>query len=112
MSDAGPVLLDPPDWAGLTNDQLTAFAEAVNVLLDFGIFRPPLAAELVRYRDAVADQVSARIARLPGPPGPAGPPQVTGPGPGPGSRPMAPCGREPAPPPARPGHPPAQETGP
>jgi hypothetical protein len=67
MSDTGPVLLDPPDWPGLSNDQLTGFTEAVNVLLDFGIFRPLLAAELVRYRDAASDQISARIGALPGP---------------------------------------------
>jgi hypothetical protein len=61
MSDTRPVLLDPPDWSGLSNDQLTAFVEAVNALLDYGIFRPLLAAELVRYRDAASDQITSRI---------------------------------------------------
>jgi hypothetical protein len=58
-----PILLDPPDWPGLSNDQLKAFVESLNNLLDFGIFRPPLTAELVRYRDAASDEISARIAR-------------------------------------------------
>jgi len=62
MSNAEPILLDPPDWPGLTNDQLTAFVESVHHLLDSGIFRPPLAAELVRYRDAAAAEISARLA--------------------------------------------------
>ena len=62
MSTGDPVLLDPPDWPGLTSDQLTAFVESVHHLLDPGIFRPPLAAELVSYRDAAAAQISARIA--------------------------------------------------
>ncbi len=62
MSSPEPILLDPPDWPALSDDQLTAFVEAVNNLLDSGIFRPPLATELVRYRDAAADQISARIA--------------------------------------------------
>jgi len=65
----GRILLDPPDWPGLDNDQLHAFVESVNSLLDFGIFRPPLATELVRYRDAASDEISARIAgKLRGPP--------------------------------------------
>ena len=68
MND-GRILLDPPDWPGLDNDQLHAFVESVNSLLDFGIFRPPLATELVRYRDAASDEISARIAgKLRGPP--------------------------------------------
>ena len=72
MSDTGRILLDPPDWPGLSNDQITAFVEAVNALLDYGIFRPALAAELVRYRDAASDQISARIGRkLAGPAEPA-----------------------------------------
>jgi hypothetical protein len=71
VSNPEPVLLDPPDWPGLSNDQLTAFVEAVNALLDYGIFRPPLAAELVRYRDAASDQISVRIGKLPGPGEPA-----------------------------------------
>ena len=68
MSDSERILLDPPDWRRLSNDQLRTFVESVNSLLDFGIFRPPLAAELVRYRDGAADEISARIAgRLRGP---------------------------------------------
>lgn len=68
MSSAERILLDPPDWPGLGNDQLRAFVESVNSLLDCGIFRPPLAAELVRYRDAAADEITARIAgKLRGP---------------------------------------------
>lgn len=63
MTNTEPILLDPPDWAGLSNDQLKVFVESVNSLLDYGIFRPPLAAELVRYRDAASDQISVRIAR-------------------------------------------------
>jgi hypothetical protein len=52
------------------NDELRAFVESVNSLLDCGIFRPPLAAELVRYRDAAAEEISARIAgKLRGPAG-------------------------------------------
>jgi hypothetical protein len=70
LSNAEAILLDPPDWPGLGNDQLTAFVEAVNALLDFGIFRPPLATELVRYRDTAAGEISARIAGKPD--GPAG----------------------------------------
>lgn len=62
MSNAERILLDPPDWHGLSNDQLATFAESVNNLLDFGIFRPPLAAELVKYRDAASDEMTARIA--------------------------------------------------
>jgi hypothetical protein len=62
------ILLDPPDWPGLSNDQLRTFVESVNGLLDYGIFRPPLATELVRYRDAASDEISARIAaKLRGP---------------------------------------------
>jgi hypothetical protein len=45
VSNAQPVLLDPPNWPGLSNDQLTVFVESVNSLLDYGIFRPPLATE-------------------------------------------------------------------
>lgn len=60
-----PILLDPPDWPDLSNGQLGTFVESVNSLLDYGIFRPPLAAELVRYRDAASDEISARIARRP-----------------------------------------------
>jgi hypothetical protein len=71
MSDTGPVLLDQPDWSGLSNQQLTAFVEAVNALLDYGIFRPLLAAELVRYRDAASDEITARIRTLSGTPEPA-----------------------------------------
>ncbi len=67
---AEPVLLDPPHWPAMGNDELRAFVESVNSLLDCGIFRPPLAAELVRYRDAAAEQISARIAgKLRGPAG-------------------------------------------
>ena len=62
LSNAEPVLLDPPNWPGLSNDQLTVFVESVNSLLDYGIFRPPLATELVTYRDAASDEISARIA--------------------------------------------------
>lgn len=62
MSTAARILLDPPDWHGLSNDQLATFAESVNSLLDSGIFRPPLAAELVKYRDAASDEMTARIA--------------------------------------------------
>jgi hypothetical protein len=65
VGNAAPILLDPPDWAGLGNDQLTTFVESVNALLDFGIFRPPLAAELVSYRDAAGEEISARIAAKP-----------------------------------------------
>jgi hypothetical protein len=70
MRNDGPILLDPPDWPGLSNDQLRAFVESVNSLLDYGIFRPPLATELVTYRDAASDEISARIAgKLRGPRG-------------------------------------------
>lgn len=62
MSDAELILLDPPDWPGMSNDQLRMFVESVNSLLDSGIFRPPLAAELVTYRDAAGEEISARIA--------------------------------------------------
>lgn len=62
MSEAERVLLDPPDWPGMGNDQLRMFVESVNSLLDSGIFRPPLAAGLVRYRDAASEEISARIA--------------------------------------------------
>lgn len=62
MTTGEPVLLDPPDWPGLSNDQLRMFVESVNSLLDCGIFRPPLATELVAYRDAASEQISARIA--------------------------------------------------
>ena len=62
MSSSARILLDPPDWAGLGNDQLTTFVESVNALLDFGIFRPPLAAELVKYRDTASEEISVRIA--------------------------------------------------
>jgi hypothetical protein len=62
LTNAEPVLLDPPDWPGLGNDQLTVFVESVNSLLDFGIFRPPLATGLAAYRDAAGDEISARIA--------------------------------------------------
>jgi len=62
MSAGERILLDPPDWAGLTDDQLTAFVESVHHLLDAGIFRPPLAAELVQYRDAASEEISTRIA--------------------------------------------------
>ncbi len=65
MSNAEPVLLDPPDWPGLSDDQLTVFVESVNSLLDSGIFRPPLAIELVGYREAAAAEISARIAGKP-----------------------------------------------
>jgi hypothetical protein len=68
MSSAGQILLDPPDWPGMGNGQLSAFVESVNNLLDWGIFRPPLAAELVRYRDAAAAEISTRIAGIPRPP--------------------------------------------
>jgi hypothetical protein len=69
MSDTERTLLDPPDWPDLTNDQLRTFVEAVNSLLDFGVFRPALATELARYRDAASDEISARIAgELRGPP--------------------------------------------
>jgi hypothetical protein len=60
---SGPILLDPPDWQALASDQLAAFVEAVNTLLDSGIFRPPLATELVRYRDDASAETGARIAR-------------------------------------------------
>lgn len=62
MSGTEPVLLDPPHWPALGSDQLAAFVESVNNLLDSGIFRPPLAAELVQYRDAAGQEISARIA--------------------------------------------------
>lgn len=62
MSNLERILLDPPDWPGLSNDQLSTFVESVNALLDYGIFRPPLATELVRYRDAASDEITARIA--------------------------------------------------
>ena len=62
MSNLERILLDPPDWPGLSNDQLRAFVESVNALLDYGIFRPPLATELVSYRDTASDEISARIA--------------------------------------------------
>ena len=62
MSSSAPILVDPPDWAGLSNDQLTTFVESVHALLDYGIFRPPLAAELVQYRDAASEEISSRIA--------------------------------------------------
>lgn len=62
MSGTEPVLLDPPHWPDLGNDELRTFVESVNSLLDAGIFRPPLAAELARYRDAAAEEISARIA--------------------------------------------------
>jgi hypothetical protein len=62
VSNATPILLDPPDWPELSNDQLTVFVESVNSLLDYGIFRPPLATELVAYRDAASGEISARIA--------------------------------------------------
>jgi hypothetical protein len=69
MNDAGRILLDSPDWRGQSDDQLRAFVESVNSLLDFGIFRPPLATELVQYRDAASDEISVRIAgKLRGPP--------------------------------------------
>lgn len=61
MSNVDQILLDPPDWPVLSNDQLTKFVESVNSLLDYGIFRPPLATELVRYRDAASDEFTARI---------------------------------------------------
>lgn len=61
MSNVEQILLDPPDWLVLSNDQLTRFVESVNSLLDYGIFRPPLATELVRYRDAASDEVTTRI---------------------------------------------------
>lgn len=61
MSNVEQILLDPPDWSALSNDQLTIFVESVNSLLDYGIFRPPLATELVRYRDAASVEISARI---------------------------------------------------
>lgn len=68
MSEPEPILLDPPDWPALGNDELRAFTESVNILLDCGIFRPPLATELVRYRDAAAEEITARIAgKLRGP---------------------------------------------
>lgn len=68
MSEAERILLDPPDWPGLSNDQLRTFVESVNSLLDFGVFRPPLAAGLVEYRDAAGSEISARIAgKLRGP---------------------------------------------
>lgn len=63
MTNIERILLDPPDWIGLSNDQLKVFVESVNSLLDYGIFRPPLAVELVRYRDAASDEINARIAR-------------------------------------------------
>jgi hypothetical protein len=63
MGDDERILLDPPHWPGQSDDHLTTFVEAVNNLLDSGIFRPALASELVRYRDAASDQISARIAR-------------------------------------------------
>jgi hypothetical protein len=44
----------------------TVFMESVNSLIDLGIFRPPLAAELVRYRDAAAAEISTRIAGIAG----------------------------------------------
>lgn len=69
MVNIEPILLDPPDWPRLSNDQLKAFVESVNSLLDYGIFRPPLAAELVRYRDVASDEISARIGRKLGRPG-------------------------------------------
>lgn len=62
MSETERILLDPPDWPGMGNDQIRTFVESVNSLLDSGIFRPPLAAELVRYRDAASEEISARIA--------------------------------------------------
>jgi hypothetical protein len=62
MSNAGRILLDAPDWPGLSNDQLARFVDSVDTLLDFGVFRPPLAMELVRYRDAANDEISARLA--------------------------------------------------
>lgn len=61
MSNLEPILLDPPEWSALSNGQLTIFVESVNSLLDYGIFRPSLATELVRYRDAASDEFSARI---------------------------------------------------
>lgn len=70
MRNDEPILLDPPDWPGLSNDQLRTFVESVNSLLDYGIFRPPIATELVTYRDAASDEISARIAgKLRGPGG-------------------------------------------
>lgn len=56
------ILLDPPDWSRLENRQISLFAETVNTILDFGIFRPPLAVELASYRDAANAEMSNRVA--------------------------------------------------
>ncbi|HEY1699792.1 MAG TPA: hypothetical protein VGG75_08785 [Trebonia sp.] len=61
MTDDNRILLDPPDWSKLTNVEISLFAETVNTLLDFGIFRPPLAAELVNYRDAASAEMHIRV---------------------------------------------------
>jgi hypothetical protein len=61
MTDDNRILLDPPDWPKLTNVEISLFAETVNTLLDFGIFRPPLTAELVNYRDAANAEMRNRI---------------------------------------------------
>lgn len=61
MTDDSRILLDPPDWSKLTNVEISLFAETVNTLLDFGIFRPPLAAELVNYRDAANAEMRGRV---------------------------------------------------
>lgn len=56
------ILLDPPDWSKLTSIEISVFAETVNTLLDYGIFRPALAAELVGYRDAANTEMGRRVA--------------------------------------------------
>lgn len=55
------ILLDPPEWPKLTDIEVGLFVEAVNTLLDFGIFRPHLAAELVSYRDTANTQMRDRL---------------------------------------------------
>lgn len=61
MTDTNRILMDPPDWSKLTNVEISLFAETVNTLLDFGIFRPTLAAELVNYREAANAVVHIRV---------------------------------------------------
>lgn len=53
----------PPDWSGLTNMQISKFAESIGSLLDAGIFPLGLAEELSAYRDKANEEMSTRLRR-------------------------------------------------
>ena len=53
----------PADWSGLTNMQISKFAESIGSLLDAGIFPGGLAEELSAYRDKANEEMTTRLRR-------------------------------------------------